>query len=53
MFITGSSDGFDLVAAKLLLEQGRTVAHARDALRADHTRRELPSAGEMLYGYVR
>ena len=51
VFITGSSDGLGLMAARLLLEQGHTVVtHARNAQRAEHTRRELPGADAVLTG---
>lgn len=51
VFITGSSDGLGLSAAKLLLAQGHTVvAHARNAERVEHTRRELPGVEEVLTG---
>lgn len=51
IFITGSSDGLGLMAAQLLVEQGHTVvAHARNAQRAEHTRRELPGVKEVLIG---
>lgn len=49
VFVTGSSDGLGLMAARLLLEQGHTVvAHARNPQRAEHTRRELPGAEDVL-----
>ena len=51
IFITGSSDGLGLMAAQLLLEQGHTVvAHARNAQRAEETRRLLPGAETVLTG---
>lgn len=51
VFITGSSDGLGLMAARLLLEEGHTVvAHARNAQRAEHIRRELPGAAAVLIG---
>lgn len=51
VFITGSSDGLGLLAAKLLLQQGHTVvAHARNAPRAEHTRCELPGSEAVLLG---
>ena len=51
VFITGSSDGLGLMAAQLLIEQGHTVvAHARNAQRAEHTRRELSGVEEVLTG---
>ncbi len=51
VLITGSSDGLGLMAAKLLIDQGhRVVAHARNAQRADDTRRELPGVETVLIG---
>ncbi len=51
VFITGSSDGLGLMAAKLLVEQGHTVvAHARNEQRADHTRREIAGLETVLTG---
>ena len=51
VFITGSSDGLGLMAAQLLTTQGHTVvAHARNAERAKHTRRQLPDAEAVLIG---
>ncbi len=51
VFVTGSSDGLGLMAARLLLEQGHTVvAHARNEQRAEHTRSELPGAETVLIG---
>ena len=51
IFITGSSDGLGLMAARLLIAQGHTVvAHARDPQRAEHTRGELPGAEAVLTG---
>lgn len=51
IFITGSSDGLGLMAAQLLLEQGHTVvAHARNAVRAEHARQKLPGAETVLTG---
>ena len=51
VFVTGSSDGLGLMAAQLLIEQGHTVvAHARNAERAGHTRRQLPGAEAVLTG---
>ncbi len=51
IFITGSSDGLGLMSAQLLVEQGHTVvAHARNAQRAEHTRRQLPAAEAVLTG---
>lgn len=51
VFVTGSSDGLGLMAAKLLMEQGHTVvAHARNGVRAEVTRRELPAVKAVLMG---
>ena len=51
IFITGSSDGLGLMAARLLLQQGHTVlAHARNQQRAEHTRNQLPQAESVLVG---
>ena len=51
VFVTGSSDGLGLMAARLLLEQGHAVvAHARNPARAEHTRQELPGAEAVLTG---
>ncbi|GAA3758750.1 SDR family NAD(P)-dependent oxidoreductase [Terriglobus aquaticus] len=51
IFITGSSDGLGLMAAKLLLEQGHSVVlHARNEQRAEETRRKLPQAEAVLTG---
>ncbi len=51
VFVTGSSDGLGLAAAKLLLEEGHTVvAHARNPQRAEETRRNLPGAASVLTG---
>lgn len=51
IFITGSSDGLGLMAGQLLSEQGHEVVlHARNAQRAEETRRKLPSAAAVLTG---
>jgi NAD(P)-dependent dehydrogenase (short-subunit alcohol dehydrogenase family) len=51
VFITGSSDGLGLMAARLLLEQGhQVVLHARSAARAADARRSLPSAEAVVTG---
>ena len=53
IFITGSSDGIGLSAAKLLSEQGHTVVlHARNADRASTTQKAIPSA-KVLIGDLR
>jgi NAD(P)-dependent dehydrogenase (short-subunit alcohol dehydrogenase family) len=51
IFITGSSDGLGLMAARLLVEQGHSVVlHARNAERAEATRRRLPGAEAVVTG---
>jgi NAD(P)-dependent dehydrogenase (short-subunit alcohol dehydrogenase family) len=51
IFITGSSDGLGLMAAKLLVDGGHHVTlHARNDARADETRRALPQADAVLVG---
>lgn len=51
VFITGSSDGIGLLAARLLLEQGHLVTlHARNDSRAADTRRSLPQADTIVIG---
>src|SRR5271156_1976188 len=51
IFITGSSDGLGLRAAKLLVEQGhRVVLHARSQQRADETQNKLPAAESVVVG---
>ncbi|MBR0666111.1 SDR family NAD(P)-dependent oxidoreductase [Roseomonas hellenica] len=51
IFITGSSAGLGLMAGQLLGEQGhQVVLHARNAARAEETRRELPRAEAVLEG---
>ena len=51
MFITGSSDGLGLMAARLLIDQGHHVTlHARGDARADETRRSLPQAQAVVVG---
>lgn len=53
IFITGSSDGIGLSAAKLLSEQGHTVVlHARNAERAKTTQQAIPEA-KVLVGDLR
>lgn len=54
VFITGSSDGIGLHAAKLLAENGHQVTlHARNAERAETTRSALPSAENVLIADLR
>jgi len=51
VFITGSSDGLGLLAARLLVDQGHTVTlHARNDARAADTRRSLPQADAIVVG---
>ena len=51
IFITGSSDGLGLSAARLLVEQGHgVVLHARNQLRADETQAKLPAAQAVVVG---
>jgi NAD(P)-dependent dehydrogenase (short-subunit alcohol dehydrogenase family) len=51
IFITGSSDGLGLMAARLLVEQGHSVVlHARNAKRAEETRHKLAAAEEVVIG---
>jgi NAD(P)-dependent dehydrogenase (short-subunit alcohol dehydrogenase family) len=51
VFITGSSDGLGLIAARLLIEEGHSViAHARNEQRAGQTRRALPGAEQVVTG---
>jgi NAD(P)-dependent dehydrogenase (short-subunit alcohol dehydrogenase family) len=53
IFISGSSTGLGLMAADLLASQGhRVVLHARNAERAEATRRELPQAEAIVVGDV-
>lgn len=54
IFITGSADGLGLLAGQRLLADGHDVIlHARNAQRADHTRRHAPTAREVLIGDLR
>jgi NAD(P)-dependent dehydrogenase (short-subunit alcohol dehydrogenase family) len=49
VFITGSSDGLGLMAARLLVEGGHHVTlHARNANRAEDTRHALPQAKDVV-----
>jgi len=51
IFITGSSDGLGLSAARLLVEQGHgVVLHARNQQRADETQAKLPAAQAVVVG---
>jgi NAD(P)-dependent dehydrogenase (short-subunit alcohol dehydrogenase family) len=53
IFITGSSDGLGLMAARLLVEWGHDVTlHARNDARATDTRRALPQAKNVVVGDV-
>ncbi|CAL5872497.1 uncharacterized protein PFLUO_LOCUS6761 [Penicillium psychrofluorescens] len=54
IFITGSSDGIGLAAAKILSEQGHAVVlHARNADRAASTQKAVPKASAVLVGDLR
>lgn len=49
IFITGSSDGLGLIAARMLVEAGHVVVlHARNAERAEDAKRSLPQAVAVL-----
>jgi NAD(P)-dependent dehydrogenase (short-subunit alcohol dehydrogenase family) len=51
IFISGSSTGLGLMAGELLINQGhQVVLHARNAARADDTRRSLPRAEAIVVG---
>jgi NAD(P)-dependent dehydrogenase (short-subunit alcohol dehydrogenase family) len=51
VFITGSSDGLGLMAARLLIKEGHSViAHARSEQRAGQTRTALPGAEQVVTG---
>lgn len=51
IFVTGSTDGLGLMAARLLAEQGhRVVLHARNARRAEDARASLPQAEAVVVG---
>lgn len=51
VFITGSTDGLGLLAAKMLVSQGhRVVLHARDASRAADAKRRLQAAEAVVTG---
>lgn len=51
IFISGSSDGLGLMAARLLAEQGQNVVlHARNNVRADDAKRALPQADAVVVG---
>lgn len=51
IFISGSSTGLGLMAGTLLVEQGhRVVLHARNADRAEDTRRALPEIDAVVIG---
>ncbi|WP_069621758.1 SDR family NAD(P)-dependent oxidoreductase, partial [Burkholderia sp. A2] len=53
IFISGSSTGLGLMAAELLVQQGhKVVLHARNANRAEDTRRALPQAEAVVVGDV-
>ena len=51
IFVTGSTDGLGLMAARLLVEQGhRVVLHARSERRAADARAGLPQAESVVVG---
>jgi NADP-dependent 3-hydroxy acid dehydrogenase YdfG len=51
IFISGSSTGLGLMAGELLASQGHTVVlHARNANRAEETRKALPKAENVVVG---
>jgi NAD(P)-dependent dehydrogenase (short-subunit alcohol dehydrogenase family) len=51
IFITGSSDGLGLTAARLLAQQDHTVVlHARSQQRADETKNKFPTAESVVVG---
>jgi NAD(P)-dependent dehydrogenase (short-subunit alcohol dehydrogenase family) len=51
IFITGSSDGLGLTAARLLVEEGhKVVLHARSQQRADEAQNKLPAAESVVVG---
>ena len=53
IFITGSSDGIGLLAARSLIQQGHSVTlHARNADRAAQTKAAAPGAAGILVGDI-
>jgi NAD(P)-dependent dehydrogenase (short-subunit alcohol dehydrogenase family) len=51
VFISGSSDGLGLLAARLLVDWSHDVTlHARNAVRAEDTRRSVPQAKAVVVG---
>ena len=51
IFITGSSDGLGLMAARLLMQQGHSVVlHARNINRAAETHHKVPEAQAIVTG---
>jgi NAD(P)-dependent dehydrogenase (short-subunit alcohol dehydrogenase family) len=51
VFITGSADGLGRMAAELMIELGhRVVLHARNRIRADKTKRNIPEAEGVVIG---
>ena len=53
IFISGSSTGLGLMAGELLASQGHSIVlHARNASRAEDTRRTLPIAEEVVVGDI-
>ena len=53
IFISGSSTGLGLMAGELLVSKGhQVVLHARNANRAEETRRALPQAEAVVVGDI-
>jgi NAD(P)-dependent dehydrogenase (short-subunit alcohol dehydrogenase family) len=51
VFISGSSDGLGLMAARLLVDGGHEVTlHARNTARAENARRSVPQAKAVAVG---
>ena len=51
VFITGSTDGLGMGAARLLVDRGHSVVlHARNEARADDARRSLPGCEDVVIG---
>jgi len=51
LFVSGSTDGLGLMAARLLAETGHAVVlHARNAARAEDARRSLPKCDAVVVG---
>lgn len=53
ILITGSSDGIGLYAARTLIKQGHEVhLHARNASRAEETKKAAPGAAGVIVGDI-